>query len=954
MPLTPQEQRELDELELKELEAKAAASPRTNSIPPYAAGIGGGGTPVVPGKGEAGLAIDLALEAGIPAVGQAIASPTSPAGQSALGAFLSGAGNVLAQGRRVAMGEQEDFSKGQLAQAVATGAVPFVGPARNAERLMHPFLRGGLQVGKSAGLQGAVGFAGEAIKTGIDEQRLPGLGESIASAGLPALVGGAGTLVSQSGNRMVTRGRRVAENAETFGAADITPTAGMLLPEELGSIEQKIARNTPEGRVSNRIDATRGEMTDTLNNIAPNPQEGAAIFAEIEPLLGKISKSQDEIAKLSEEAVRAREKVSATFRTLREQQAKQQGNVDKAVQKAAEVASDEAFTANLDSVMRNAQDLAVAKATGGELGVDPATARTLFVEHVAKPLQGAFEEKSAQMYSLVDHEARTFSAQPILDKAEELTRAASGKLPAKLQSSVQNLRDMLGNDGLPVSLQDLRNTRAELLKRVQMGQELGSYEEKMIKEVASEITRQIDSQAVAALGEEGGAALKAANKFYSETRKLFDNPGVEVLFSPMPADEYVRKVVRGMQSSGINSDEYVGLQKLADKIGESRPELAQQVKQQVKDNLHQSILFDSAELDPVSGEMKVSGQKLLGSLEPMSRVAGTMEALGFGSRDTVVELKRLFDKYPDAPEMTTAQWDTLTASPAFRTTKGAKELRPALEPLLATAAADTQLTRAAILRNAGAVKKSQQVHDVAMANLREANGDVAAARAKYDQLLQDPVAVALNNPNLPASDYNAFARAFFDPKANAVTNAELADVVTTMRNGPRPVRETLTRLQERYIADKIAAYRSTPSPSKLLNETDAETVARFFNPANPGDASNELARAQTILDPQQVSLLANFAKVAKAVERYENFGQELLKPGSHDFPLVSWPRRVYDAVTSWYRDGRYVRMAEAMTDPAAFSRGQLRGGERRQAIGQGMATGAQGVGRATTERMDRN
>ncbi len=697
-------------------------------------------------------------------------------------------------------------------------------------------------------------------------------------------------------------------------------------------------------------------MTDTLNNVAPSPREGAEIFADVQPLLGKVSKTEDEIAKLSDAAVAARAKVSDTFRAVREAQAKAQGTVDKTVKKAAETAMDEAFTANLDSVMQNAQDLAVARTTGGDLGIDPATARTLFVEQVAKPLQAAFEEKSAQMYSLVNHEARTFDAAPILAKVEDLTKKASGKLPSKLQTSVQNIRDMLqsADEGMMVSLQDLRNTRAELLKRVQMGQELGSYEEKMIKEVAAEITTQIDKQAVTALGQEGGDALKAANKFYGETRQLFDNPGVEVLFSPIPADDYVKKVVNGMKSSGIKSDEYVGLKKLATKIGESHPELAEQVKKQVADNLRQSLIFEAVAIDPVTGKMKVHGSDLLKTLEPMSRVEGTVEALGFGTRENVVELKRLFDRYPDAASsLDTKEWETLLASPAFRDASKGKELRPALEPFLAAAQADTELVRSAYLKNAGLVDKAQRTHDEAMKTLGSVNGDLQQARIRYDQLINDPVAVSLNNPNLPDSSYNAFAAAFFDPKANAITNSELASIVQTMRNGPRPARETLTRLQERYIADKIATYQSAGKNSSLLQQPDANEIAIFFNPTNPADAANEIARARAILDPEQIRQLGAFAKVAKAVDRYEKLGMEAPKTGSYNVPVVGQLRRGWDAVVDLYRDGRYMQMAEAMADPQAFARLQTQKGQRLQAAGQGMITGAQGVGRAVDERVSR-
>lgn len=903
-----------------------------------------------------GLAIDLALEAGIPAAAQALTAPGAALGvTSAVGAGASVLGNLLAQTRRVAMGEQEGYSGGQVAQAGVSGAIPFVGPARTAERLSRPVLRGAMQVGKNAALQGATGFAGEATKTLIDEGRMPSLGEGMLSTAVPGALGGAGTVVGIAGNRIRNRAERVLENANVFGAADIPATPGMLDPEELAAIESRIAKGKPGTAVAKNVDRTREGMTDTLNWMAPNPREGSEIFDEIKPLLGKVSQAEGEISKLNEKATIARERVTEKFRALQDHRIKAQGNVDSEVKKAAETAVDEAFTANLDSVLDNARQLAVAKTAAAETGIDPATARNLFVDHVAKPLQAAFEEKSAQMYSLVDAEARVFDAAPILAKADELALKASGTLPQKLKVSVQNVRDMLqsAEEGMQVSLQDLRNTRAELLKRVQMGQELGSYEERMIKDIASEITQQIEKQAVTALGEEGGEALKAANKFYSETRQLFDSPGVDVLFSPLPTDEYVRKVVGGMKQSGINSDEYVGLKKLADKIGEFNPELKEQVTKQMQDNLRQSIIHEAAILDPVTGKLKVDGAELVKRLEPMARVDGTMGALGFGSRENVVELKRLFDRYPDAPKLSADQWEVLTASPMFQSAKGARDLKPAIEPYLAAASADTALTRAAFLRNAGQLKESQRAYDQALNDLDGINGDKVAAQVRYDNLLNDPIAVSLNNPKLQASEYNTFARAFFDPKANAVTNAELSGLVQQMRNGPPAVRQTLTKLQERYIADKIAAYQTAGVSSELLQKPDAETIAIFFNPTNPGDAAAEIARAKAILDPDQIRQLENFSKVAKAVDRYEKLGTPL-PAGSKDIPFVGAVRRGFDALVDQYRERKYFKIAESLADPSKFVRVQTRRGERFQDAGQALVTGAQGAGRVVDERLDQN
>ncbi len=896
-----------------------------------------------------GAGVDMALEVGVPMMAQVATAPGAETGITSLvGAGASILGNVLAQTRRVAMGEQNDFSGGQIAQAAATGAVPFTGPAAKAAS-SRPLLSAIVDVAKSAGKTGLVGLGGEAIKTTIDKGQLPTGAEAVASFGLPAIVGGGASALGSFSGGLVTKGNRVADNLRDYGAT--TPSPGMLLPEELAATESRLARAHPTGEVANKVDAAYQGMADQVQSIAPNPREGAEIFSTASPLLHQVSKSEDELSKLNSLSQKATE--DARDAALKFRQAMASGDTEAVAEgkKAAEKLSNQAFGENLNSALENAKELATAKITGGASGIDSAAARTLFVEHVAKPIEAAFQEKSAQMYSLVDNFDPGFSADPILAEANKAAVEITGNLPKKLDSAMAVVRNELASPDTNnmVSLQALRNARSELLRRVNLGEFGSSNEERLIKGVAATITKEIDSQAVAALGEDGGAALKDANKFYRETRPLFDQRGVDVLFNSGTPDEVTRTMLTGMEKAGVNSDEYQNLQKLVSKIGEFNPDLAKAAQGHIQDTLRRSIIFDASRVNPSSatGELAVDSGALVGVLDKMARVPGTLEALNLGTPAKVAELKKLMASYPEAAKMTTAQWSSLMESPEFASATSQGALSTALTPALAASQAEEQLVKAANLRAGGKVDRANIVYNSAIDTVRSVGGDVAAAKAKYEALLRDPTAIAMNNPGLSDSGFNSFAKTLFDPKANALTNTDVRAVSDALRSDPRMAnRELLTRLQERYIADKIAAYHSTPVSSSMLQHPDADAVALFFNPTNPSDATNEIARARAILEPAQLNALSAFATTAKAVGQYERLGVVPVRPGSYDIPVVGEMRRGLDAIADFYREGKYTVAAKLLADPAKASRFAVKVGETGQAAADLMGTSAQGVGRA--------
>ncbi len=920
-----------------------------------AALLGPAGLPyALSGKRPTGLGIDLALEAGIPATLQALTTEFSPVVQSGIGAIASGLGNILAQGRRLISGEQSGFSPGQVAASTATGAIPFAGPAANAERLGQFGL---MQILKDAGIEGvklgAVAASGEAVKTLVDEGRMPRLDE----AGVPTLISaGAGTAIGgirSAANAYRTAGMKVAENAADYSAVNHPPTPGMLLPDQLASSEQRAARANPTGPIAQSIDEVKGALTSGMQNVAPNPPEGAALFKQVSPIIGQISSTEAELGKLSGEAKAANEDAYQALADLGQKRAIRQATDNAAAQKTltqqtkiADKVSQDAYTAQIKSVNKNAQDLALTRMIGGDEAIDPALNRDLAVEHVVKPTMAAKENYFAQQYSLVDNQARVFDTRPILDAAEEQASSLTGNIPRKANAAIAQVKNNLS--GILVSLQDLRNTRSEILRTVRMGDFESDADERIAKGIASEITKQINAQATSALGEEAGNILRKTNSEYSAFSNAMDAPGVNAIFSKKPSDDYVRGVVSDMQKNGgVNADSYKNLQNVIDQVSgfkfntpETGPamqqgnELAANLRAHVQDMLKSSILYDSSQ--NIDGKLVVNGQQLSENLDKIAKTPGTAERLGFGGDESVTQLRKLFRDYADASKLDKSDMEDLFNLPAFKAASlppaygGAGPIVPietlrskALDQLknqMADSQANNLLLRSANLKAAGAEEAAKATYQRAVATAQSVDGDLAALRSKYESLLQDPVAIAFNNPNLPKSGFNAFASALFDPAANKLENKEVGDLVNALRTSPNPQnQQMLKQLQSRYIEDKISAYQSTNKSTAALNSPDTNSIALFFSPANPSDAANEIERAKTLLDPEQFAALSEFSKTAKAISRYEKIGSAGEEPGKYTIPIFGRIRRGIESVADLVRDGQYGVASKLLADPAQFS-----------------------------------
>ncbi len=129
---------------------------------------------------------DNAMESGGATAGQVAGAPLAPAtfGLSIPigGAIGGGIGNIAAQTRRIQSGDQQKFSYGDLGATMLTSMVP--GGSE---------LKGGMKLVKEGMKNVATNVGAQAVRTGIDEHRLP----TAQEAELAAAGGVAGTAVGK-------------------------------------------------------------------------------------------------------------------------------------------------------------------------------------------------------------------------------------------------------------------------------------------------------------------------------------------------------------------------------------------------------------------------------------------------------------------------------------------------------------------------------------------------------------------------------------------------------------------------------------------------------------------------------------------------------------------------------------------------------------------------------------
>jgi hypothetical protein len=959
--MTAQEEAEAIEIELElRRRAKAApSSPEPKSASPAAPEFQASRS-VVPdpwdmqrriaqaprlGSGGAGTMIDIALEGGIPAAAQTLATPLTPAGQAAVGSVSSVLGNALAQARRVAVGEQESMMPGQMAEAGVIGAIPFAGPMANIERVTaRKFAANALKQGAKAG---AAMVAGAEAKSLIDEGEPAGAEEVIGAGILGGLVGGGASAVGDFGANRIIRGREVASRANDFRGMTESASPGMLLPSELAATEGRLSRVSPGGAAAQRAEEGRAAFAAQGAELAPFVEEGDVIYNEIKPKMGVIGKLGGELEVIGEKATKANQQADAALEAVANARKTGEQQVSEALQVEAEKALNAATQANFEAVKDNAKRIIAEEAQAGLQGLNPAAAQEIKNEFVVRPAAEAVRRQQEALYAPIAglEMDPVFSTAPILTKAREISGKLSGGIPGKVEGAIKVIEEVLKDS--TASLQDLRNLRSDLYRGIDLNEFGSDNANRLMKQLAGEITAQIDAQAISALGQDAGNALLKANKFYSETRPIFAEGRINKILNVDPSGDSITPLVNQIRASGVDAPEYRNLMEAVEATRKFDPELADGLKNRLNNTIKRSIIQKASDSNGTISSEEIF--KYLDDIKRADRTGNSLLELGFGDAKQVDDLKKLFADYPDASKMTEKQWDDLMAVPAFASEAAKQPIKPDMKKILAVTQAENQMVKAANLRAIGLVEDAERLYQKATVTASDLGLTQQQMKRRMEELMADPGFVAWNNPKFSADGFNALKSALFDPESNKVSNNDIRELVGRLANSRNTSdRETLSKLQSAYLADKIALFDKSEAKNLLL-EPKADEIAIFFNPANPGNKNNEVERFRALFqnDPDAMRRVEQFGKMARAVQEYEKMAQSPVLPASYNVPLVGTVRRVYDMLGDLYRNKKYEELANLMRDPRAFARLEMQAGRRAQELVPVLTRGGLGAVRGS-------
>ena len=856
---------------------------------------------------------DIAVEAGIPLVAQVLATPFSPGAQAAAGAGASALGNFIAQGRRLAMDEQESFQPGQLAQATALGAVPVAGPLKASASAARPVLSMVGTTAKTAAKMGAAGALGETLRTGIDEGRLPSAEEVTFASAVPAAFTVATLPVQLTGAVLAKGASTLAKRAETFTKAGVRPTPAMLYPEKFASLEREMAQRGA-GDVSKGIGRAYDELGAYTESLYPNVEGKAELFNDLAPLLNRTDTVQKHVAKLDDAARQAFAAKEEALTRLKKVVAT--GETDDMVTAYDDAlkARDGAFQAAWASSLKNAQDLQVLKQTEGYSRWTPAQQRDFAVKHFIEPSIALLDDHFDTGYRIIETATpvkgfNTTSivkeADDVLSKLTTVKETAEGealKSVGRKSDSAMDLVKAAFGEGKEVSLQDLRNVRDDLTRRVRMGAIDSNAEEHAIKGVISRITDTISGQAKEVYGDQLGQQLIDLNSFYRRKAVALDKKGVGLLYAKEPTDASITTVVKGMlDGNGVNSDEYQNLMGVASLVEEINPMAGAAVRSHFRSAIREGVIGTAAtHYDASLGKTFVDGEKLTEALGKLERQPGTLEALGLGNRDSLARLQTLFQKFPEASQMTQEQITQLVESPAFR--DGKASFYTTMEKVFAENQAENQLKRAAYLRKSGDEEAALEVYTKAKETLYGVTANADAAKKRLAELMDDPKVVALSQ--FKDTDLDGFLNTF-----RTATSKERQAAAAALPEGLKD------RLEQRALADFFGNL-DRKVPMGLSEDTlgvDPAKISKLLT-SESSEAKDTFRYFQDFVSPERLTKLQEIADASTALMEYERLGQrrvsEVTGKSGIGGSLVGGARRVAEMANYWVQRGQYQLAAD--------------------------------------------
>lgn len=865
---------------------------------------------------------DVAVEAGVPLVAQALTTEFSPAAQSAVGATTSALGNALAQSRRVLMGEQESFRPGEVAQSAALGAVPIIGPAKAAVTAARPGLTAAKTALKTSAMMAGAGAAGEVLRSTVDEGELPSKEAIVVNSAIPGGFSLATAPIAILGSRAYGIGKGMVYRAKELPEG-VRPTIGMLR-RDLARAEQRIATLSPNSDAARNIQRAYEDFDAMVGTKTVNPQEPTLVMEQLSPLLKQGTTAQEEIAKLSTQAQDAEKIAQQAYDDWRGASLEEYMTKKEIAKQAGEMA----FAEQLNSVTENAIQLAQERATGkNPVVLDPVSARNLAVEHYAKPLKSSFENMWERQYSLFESASKDFDVSN-LDSAIQRIRGENRAISSAAKGQLDSLEKLF--PGGKASLTELRNARSNIFNRIDSPTMPGD-EKSVLLDVAARIKEIVDDQADDIFGKARGQELRQLNADYAKYRNVMDADGVKALFAQHPKDEAIESVVTKMLGGkGVQADEYKNLMAVADYMQEFNPNLGASMRDEFRNIVRGNILMRSADWDSGAQTWMVDPKKLAENLKKMNPDSGTLEALNLGNKSLISDLDNLVQKYPEANKMTSDQWTTLLSSPAFRESlsrEGGFDL--AVHKVMAQSHAENLMKDSAYAAQMQNAAKAKALRDQAFSTLEEVNGNMEQAQARYDSIMADPDMRILDNQNISNDGLKQFVDSL--KNRNVISNSKVSEYMAALES-KNP--QAALWVQEHYIADFLGDFHEQ-SPSFFRHKpsrVNTDYMAKLKDLDIP-EIKAKWERMKSVVTPEQYAAIDDAVTGAGVMDEYE---REYLRPiisGSKQVAAVGQKGKAIDWLSDAFLRGRYMLAAREFSGRAEA----LRSAAQRKALGAAAA-----------------
>ena len=881
--------------------------------------------------------LDYAAEVALPLAVQIATIEGTPALQAAAGGAAAFVGNGLAQLRRVASGEQKDFEWGQSAQNTALGALPFIGPAKLAG------LAGIAERGAKLAAVPAAAAATTAVRTWIDEGRLPTEEELAFAAGLPLAlhvtslpVGYAGRKVSQKLGKMAEKEARMhAEGVQpTLGTLDRGYALGENIIAEKGGLGSDVATSIE--------DMHKGMKAYLADTSTPKTQ----IFDMGSEYYGAYDAAKEARDALSQQAKEAQAASREAQTNLLSLQARVGKDAQEQLKNLAEEAANKDLIATTSSVVQNGVEILQKQIQGDVELLNPAVAADRIYSRVITPLMekkldpatgraiGAYPRYFNDKYSKFDPTIAVYEVDPILAKVAELEKYIPDGQPSDLGAAISYVKKTLPTvddtgKSLPRSLGTLRDLREDLYGRAK-GNVQGN-QRAHITELARSVSDLINDGAKAAsvkaaeFGKTWDAAeLVATNAAYKRFRDILDLPGVSEFLDPTTARLTVDKALAEMEKSGKQGETFKNLTALIDYANELTPQLGETLRQS-RNEVFKGALFSNLRkkgaFDHVTGRYGVDPSELADWMTRMEDVSeGTLKDLGLGDRGTASALKQLADYYPHASKPTADELGAIFRNPVFQASleaqgQGGATPKDVLNHFLGKQMADSQLQNMAnMTANLAAVGKLDVAKGLwaeARARVAKTGGDLAKADAKLVELGDDPLKVAFSSNGLNPKSYDDLARTLWD------TDNFSDDLVQRFVDAAKKTEggeNFLMEIRAREIADFFAD-ENVASPSFVATPTipNYQEIAKFHQ----GDAAMEpiRRRAKILLGDEGFQLLDERSRMARDLLEYQKATRAKSENVAGRVPANSITRKAIGLIESLVKEGEYRAAAWVLLDP---------------------------------------